>query len=288
MATAATLPTTSAVPRQISRKARRAAWTRRILIGLAFLLTALFLLVPVAVIFQQAFARGVPTFWANITHPETLHAIWLTVLVALIVVPINAFFGLCAAWAIAKFQFRGKKLLIALIELPFSISPIVAGVAYLMVYGSRGIFGPWLEEHGLQVMFALPGIVLVTLFVTCPFIARQVLVLMQSQGVDEEEASLSLGAGGFKTFLYVTLPNLKWALIYGVILCNARAMGEYGAVSVVSGQIRGQTNTLPLQVDLLYHDYNAAGAFAAASVLAVLALITLAVKTIVEIRSRTE
>jgi sulfate transport system permease protein len=252
------------------------------LIGLGVILTALFLLVPVTVIFVQAFSKGWDVYAANIIHPDTLFAIGLTVLTSVVVVPLNLGFGLAAAWAIAKFRFPGRKVLTTLIDLPFSISPIVAGVCYLLLYGSQGLLGPWLEAHHLRLMFAVPGIILVTLFVTSPFIARELIPLMQVQGVDDEEAAMSLGASGWRSFITITLPNVKWALLYGVILCNARAMGEFGAVSVVSGHIRRETNTLPLQIDVFYNDYNAVGAFAAATVLAGLAVVTLIIKSWVE------
>lgn len=255
---------------------------RALLIGLALLLTALFLLAPIAVIFHEAFRAGFGVYSRNILEPATRHAIFLTVLTAIVVVPINVVFGICAAWAVTKFSFPGKKLLITLIEIPFSVSPIVAGVIYLFLYGAQGLFGPFLMANGIQIMFTVPAIFLVSLFVTCPFVAREVIPLMQAQGTDEEEAALSLGASGLRTFLSVTLPNIKWALLYGTILCNARVMGEFGAVSVVSGSIRGQTNTLPLQIELLFNDHNTVGAFAAASILALLALVSLAARLIVE------
>jgi len=260
-------------------------WLRRLLIGLAGVLALLVLVAPMAVIFVQAFAKGWGPWWRAVTQPETLHAIWLSLMVVAVVVPLNTVFGLAAAWALAKFRFSGKKLLATLIEIPFSVSPIVAGVACLMVYGATGPLGGWLERLDLKVMFAFPGIVLATAFVTSPLVAREVLTLMQVQGSEEEEAALVLGAGGLLTFLRITLPNVKWALFYGVILCVARALGEFGAVSVVSGQIRGETNTLPLQIDLLYHDFDSSGAFAAASVLTVLALITVLLKIAVERRT---
>ncbi|KIL99297.1 Sulfate transport system permease protein CysW [Paramagnetospirillum magnetotacticum MS-1] len=255
---------------------------RLVLICLAGLLALGFLMVPMAVIFAQALSKGWAAWWAAISHPETLHAIGLSLLVVAVVVPINAVYGLAVAWTITKFRFRGAKWLISLVEAPFSVSPIVAGVAALMVYGGSGLLGPWLEEHDIKVMFALPGIIIATLFVTSPFIARELLPLMQLQGTDDEEAALTLGAGGFSIFLRVTLPNVKWALYYGIILCAARSLGEFGAVSVVSGQVRGETMTLPLQIDLLYHDYDSSGAFAAASVLTLLALVTLVLKLLVE------
>jgi len=256
----------------------------RLLIGLAVVLTLLFIAVPVLVIFAQAFSKGVDAYVANILHPETLHAIGLTVLVAVAVVPVNILFGIAAAWAITKFEFPGRKLLLTLIEIPFSISPIVAGVTYILLYGAQGLFGGVLAAWDVQIMFALPAIFLVTLFVTSPFVARELIPLMQAQGSEQEEAAVTLGADGWQTFRRVTLPNIRWALLYGTVLCSARAIGEFGAVSVVSGSVRGQTNTLPLQVELLYHDYNAAGAFAAASTLTVIALLTLVVKAWLERR----
>ena len=237
---------------------------------------------PLAVVFSEALKLGFGTYLSNLATPDTRHAIWLTVATALLAVPINTAFGVAAAWAIAKYEFRGKGLLTALVELPFSISPIVAGVAYLFVYGAQGWFGPLLEAWGLKIMFAYPAIVLASLFVTAPFVAREVLPLMQAQGSSEEEAALSLGASGWRTLFSVTLPNIRWALLYGVALTNARVMGEFGAVSVVSGSIRGVTNTLPLQIELLYQDYNAAGAFAAATVLVGIALLTIVAKLAVE------
>ncbi|MEH0076963.1 sulfate ABC transporter permease subunit CysW [Pannonibacter sp. Pt2] len=255
---------------------------RRTLIGIVLVLGAIFMLAPLLVIFAQAFSKGVIYFAAAIAEPDTLHAIGLTVLTALIAVPVNTAFGIAAAWAVTKFDFPGKRLLIVLIEIPFSISPVVAGVAYMFVYGLQGLFGPLLQSADIKILFALPGIVLASMFVTAPFVARELIPLMQAQGRDLEEAATSLGASGWRTFLTVTLPNIRWALLYGVVLCNARVMGEFGAVSVVSGNIRGQTNTLPLHVELLYHDYNTAGAFAAASILTVLALVTIIAKVLLE------
>lgn len=259
-------------------------WLPRLLIGAGVLLTLLFILVPVVVIFTQAFSKGLDTYIANILHRETLQAILLTVIVTIAVVPVNILFGVAAAWAITKFEFRGKKLLLTVIEIPFSISPIVAGVIYILLYGGQGLLGPLLESLDLRIMFALPAIFLVTLFVTSPFVARELIPLMQAQGTEQEEAAVTLGASGWQTFWRVTLPNIRWALLYGTVLCAARAIGEFGAVSVVSGNVRGETNTLPLQVELLYHDYNAAGAFAAASTLTLIALIALMVKTVLERR----
>jgi len=255
---------------------------RRILIAFVLFFGAILVVAPLIVIFTQAFSQGFAAFVANIVHPDTRHAILLTVLTALIAVPLNTAFGVAAAWAITKFDFRGKRALIVLIEIPFSISPIVAGVAYLFVYGLQGLFGPALQSADIKILFALPGIVLASMFVTAPFVARELIPLMQAQGRDLEEAATSLGASGWRTFLSVTLPNIRWALLYGVVLCNARVMGEFGAVSVVSGNIRGQTNTLPLHVELLYHDYNTAGAFAAASILTLLALVTIVAKVLLE------
>ncbi|MBP0438845.1 sulfate ABC transporter permease subunit CysW [Tianweitania sediminis] len=255
---------------------------RRTLITLVLLVGAVLVLAPLIVIFAQAFSLGVGAFAATIAEPDTRHAIMLTVIVALIAVPVNTAFGLAAAWAVTKFDFPGKRLLIVIIEIPFSISPVVAGVAYLFVYGLQGVFGPALADANIQILFALPGIVLASMFVTAPFVARELIPLMQAQGRDLEEAATSLGASGWRTFWSVTLPNIRWALLYGVVLCNARVMGEFGAVSVVSGNIRGQTNTLPLHIELLYHDYQTAGAFAAASILTVLALVTIVAKVLLE------
>lgn len=255
---------------------------RRTLIGIVLVIGAFFILAPLVVIGTQAFSKGSGVFWAAVNHPDTRSAIMMTVLTALIAVPLNTAFGVCAAWAITKFDFPLRRLLIVVIEIPFSISPIVAGVCYLFVYGLQGLFGPMLQDAGIKVLFALPGIVLASMFVTAPFVARELIPLMQAQGRDLEEAATSLGASGFRTFLRVTLPNVKWALLYGVVLCNARVVGEFGAVSVVSGNIRGQTNTLPLHIELLYHDYQTAGAFAAASILAVIAVITIIAKALLE------
>ncbi len=256
--------------------------TKRLLIGGVLAATLLVIIAPLMVIFIEAFSKGLSVYVHNLSEPDTLHAIWLTVLAAIVVVPINIGFGIAAAWAVTKFKFPGKSLLITLIEIPFSVSPIIAGVAYLFVYGAQGLFGPFLDQFGIKIMFALPAIFLASMFVTAPFVARELIPLMQVQGSDDEEAAVSLGASGFRMFLSVTLPNVKWALLYGAILCNARVMGEFGAVSVVSGNIRGVTNTLPLQIELLYTDYNAVGAFAAATVLASLAVVTIVVRAIVE------
>lgn len=255
---------------------------RRVLIGLAVGLTLLFIAAPLAFIFARAFSQGWQVYAANILDPMTLHAIWLTTITAIIVVPLNVAFGIAAAWAVAKHRFPGRGLLVTFIEIPFSISPIIAGICYLLLYGRQGILGPWLQANDLQVMFALPGIVLVTMFVTAPFVAREVLPLMQAQGTDQEQAAVTLGANGWQVFRRVTLPNIRWALLYGAVLCTARAMGEFGGVSVVSGNIRGQTNTLPLHVELLFNDLNAVGAFAAASTLTLIAILALVVKAVLE------
>ncbi len=254
----------------------------RLLIGLAVVLTLFLVVAPLVYIFARAFSEGWSAYAQNILKPDTLHAIWLTCIVALIVVPVNILFGIAAAWAIAKHRFPGRTILVTLIEIPFSISPIIAGICYLLLYGRQGLLGPWLQAHDWQVMFALPGIVMVTMFVTAPFVAREVLPLMQAQGTEQEEAAVTLGANGWQIFTRVTLPNIRWALLYGAVLCSARAVGEFGGVSVVSGSIRGQTNTLPLQVELLFNDLNAVGAFAAASTLTLIALVALIAKTLLE------
>jgi sulfate transport system permease protein len=256
--------------------------TRRTLLTVVLVLTAFFLLAPLVLIFATALSQGFGVFFKNLTDPAIAYAIWLTLLTALVVVPVNVVFGLAAAWTVTKFDFPGRTLLIALIELPYSISPIVAGVAYLFVYGAQGLFGPLLEQLDIKIMFALPAIFLASMFVTAPFVARELIPLMQVQGTDEEEAAVTLGASGFATFVRVTLPNVKWAVVYGAILCNARVMGEFGAVSVVSGNIRGVTTTLPLQIELLFHDYNVVGAFTASLVLAAVALLTILLKLVLE------
>jgi len=258
---------------------------RRILIVGALTFLGLFLFLPLVLVFAQALEKGFLTYWESFQDPDALSAIRLTLLVAAIAVPVNCVFGLAAAWAIAKFEFRGKRFLITLIDLPFSVSPVISGLIYVLLFGLHGWFGPWLSAHDIQIIFAVPGIVLATLFVTFPFVARELIPLMQEQGTEEEEAALVLGANGLQTFLRVTLPNIKWGLLYGVILCNARAMGEFGAVSVVSGHIRGVTNTMPLHVEILYNEYNFVAAFAVASLLALLALVTLALKSAVEWQS---
>jgi sulfate transport system permease protein len=264
------------------------AWVRYTLLTLAFAFLALFLGVPLAAVFAEALRGGWEAYFNGLLDPEARSAVTLTLAVAAIAVPLNVAFGIAASWAIAKFDFRGKSLLITLIDLPFAVSPVIAGLIFVLMFGAQGYFGPWLFEHDVKIVFAVPGIILATLFVTFPFVAREMIPLMQAQGKDEEEAAVSLGASGFQMFWRVTLPNIKWGLLYGVILANARAMGEFGAVSVVSGHIRGETNTLPLHVEILYNEYNAIGAFASASVLALLALVTLVAKTLVEWRMRAE
>jgi sulfate transport system permease protein len=257
-------------------------WVRWLLIGAALSFLGLFLVVPLAAVFAEAFAKGIGFYLHTFNDVNTLAAVKLTLIAAGIAVPLNCVFGVAAAWAIAKFDFRGKTVLITLIDLPFSVSPVVSGMIYVLLFGAQGLLGPWLLAHDIRIIFAVPGIVLATIFVTFPFVARELIPLMQAQGRAEEEAARVLGASGWQTFRRVTLPNIKWGLLYGVILCNARAMGEFGAVSVVSGHIRGQTNTIPLQVEILYNEYNFTGAFAVASLLTFLALVTLALKTWVE------
>jgi sulfate transport system permease protein len=255
-----------------------------VLIAIAVVFLLLFLVLPLAVVFYEAFTKGVWAYFSALNNPDARSAIWLTLTVASIAVPLNILFGLAAAWAIAKFRFPGKSFLITLIDLPFSVSPVVAGLIYVLLFGAQGLLGPWLQAHNIEIIFAIPGIVLATVFVTFPFVARELIALMEDQGTGDEEVALSLGASGFTAFLRVTLPNIKWALLYGVLLCNARAMGEFGAVSVVSGHIRGKTNTMPLHVEILYNEYNIAAAFAVASLLALLALVTLVLKTVLESR----
>ena len=271
-----------------NRATQEPRWVRYglLTIGLGFLFC--FLGLPLVAVVVEALAQGGPLYLEALKEPETRSAFWLTVAIALAVLPFNIIFGVAAAWAIAKFEFKGKSLLITLIDLPFAVSPVVAGLVFILLFGAQGTFGTWLSEHDIKIIFAVPGMILATLFITFPFIARELIPLMQSQGKDEEEAAVSLGASGFQMFWRVTLPNIKWGLLYGVILSNARAMGEFGAVSVVSGHIRGETNTLPLHVEILYNEYNAIGAFAAASILALLALVTLVAKTIVEWRMKKE
>jgi sulfate transport system permease protein len=261
---------------------------RYTVIALAVSFLGLFVVVPLINVFAQAFAKGIDIYLAALTDAEALAAIRLTLITAAASILVNGFFGLVAAWAIAKFEFRGKNVLITLIDLPFSVSPVIAGLVFVLLFGLQGLLGPWLAAHDIKIIFAIPGILLATIFVTFPFIVRELIPLMQEQGTEEEEAALSLGASGLWTFIRVTLPNVKWALLYGVLLCNARAMGEYGAVSVVSGHIRGETNTMPLHIETLYEGYQAAPAFAVASLLALLALVTLLAKAVLEKRSAKE
>ncbi len=257
-------------------------WLRWTLTAIALVFIVCFLLLPLAAVFGEAFRRGVRAYLDAVTNPDALSAIKLTLVTAAIAVPANLAFGLAAAWAITKFPFRGKSFLITLIDLPFAVSPVIAGLVYVLVYGLHGWFGPWLDTHNIRIIFAVPGIILTTMFITFPFVARELIPLMQSQGADEEYAAITLGANAWQTFWRVTLPNIKWGLLYGVILCNARAMGEFGAVSVVSGHIRGETNTMPLHVEILYNEYNFVAAFAVASLLALLAIATLVLKSVIE------
>lgn len=258
--------------------------TRGVLLAVALAFLALMLIAPLAVVFVEAFSRGLGVYVQALTSPYTLSALQLTLLVAAIAVPANLVFGVAAAWAVTKFDFKGKALLLTLIDLPFAVSPVVSGLIFVLLFGAESGLGPWLDDMGVKILFAVPGIVIATIFITFPFIARELIPLMEQQGSSEEEAAVSLGAGGWRTFFLVTLPNVKWGLLYGVLLCNARAMGEFGAVSVVSGHIRGQTSTLPLHIEILYNDNKAAAAFAVASLLAMLALVTLGVKTFLEAR----
>ncbi len=261
-------------------------WLRCSLTAAALLFLSVFVALPLVTVFAQAFEKGWAAYWAAISEPDARAAIRLTLLAAGIAIPLNLIFGLAAAWAIARFQFRGRNILVTLIDLPFAVSPVIAGLIYVLMFGAQGWLGGWLSERDIQVIFAVPGIVLATVFVTFPFVAREVIPLMQAQGAEEEEAALSLGAGAWSLFWRVTLPNIKWGLLYGVILCAARAMGEFGAVSVVSGHIRGETNTMPLHVEILYNEYNFAAAFAVASLLALVALVTLGVKRLLEWKIR--
>lgn len=262
------------------------AWAKWLLIAVSIGFLGAFLLVPLVGVFTEALRKGLAAYFDGLRDPTALAAIALTLVTAAIAVPMNLTFGVAAAWAIAKFQFPGRSVLITLIDLPFAVSPVISGLVFVLLFGLQGWLGPWLAEHDIRIIFAVPGIVLATVFVTFPFVARELIPLMQEQGTEEEQAALVLGAGGWQTFWRVTLPNVKWALLYGVILCNARAMGEFGAVSVVSGHIRGQTNTMPLHVEILYNEYNFVAAFAVASLLSMLALVTLAVKSLVQARSR--
>lgn len=272
-------------PRNNLRSARAdAAWIRWLVISVTLIFLGLFIVMPLVCVFAEAFAKGIHAYFAALRDPDTLAAVRLTFIVAAISVASNVTFGVIAAWAITKFEFRGKNLLITLIELPFSVSPVIAGLVFVLLFGLQGYFGHLLAAHGIKIIFALPGIVLATIFVTFPFVVRELIPLMLEQGTEEEEAAVSLGASGLRTFFRVTLPNVKWALLYGVLLCNARAMGEFGAVSVVSGHVRGETNTMPLHVEALYDSYQLAAAFAVASLLALLALVTLVIKTTLETR----
>jgi sulfate transport system permease protein len=266
-------------PRPVTTESAPVRW---LLIGLAFAILTLFLLLPLAAVFIEAFRRGWEVFTAALTEDAAFSAIKLTLLAAAISVPLNTVFGIAAAWLITKFRFKGRSFLLSLIDLPFAVSPVIAGLVFVLMFGAQGWFGPWLREHDIQIIFALPGIILATVFVTFPFVARELIPLMESQGSDQEEAAVTLGARGWQVFLRVTLPNIKWGLLYGVLLCNARAMGEFGAVSVVSGHIRGKTNTLPLHVEVLYNEYQFSAAFACAALLALLALVTLGMKSAVE------
>jgi sulfate transport system permease protein len=281
---AATVATPRGEPAYAPAATLEPLWVRILLIGIAFAFLTLFLFVPLVAVFYEGLKKGWDVYVTNIIEPDAWSAIKLTLLTAAIAVPLNLVFGVAAAWSIAKFEFRGKNILLTLIDLPFSVSPVISGLIYVLLFGLQGYFGPWMREHDIKILFAVPGIVLATVFVTFPFVARELIPLMQSQGSEEEEAALVLGASGWKTFWHVTLPNIKWGLLYGVILCNARAMGEFGAVSVVSGHIRGETNTIPLQVEILYNEFNIVGAFAVASLLAFLALVTLAIKSFIEWR----
>jgi sulfate/thiosulfate transport system permease protein len=269
-------------------RARRKPWTARLLIAASVAIMGLLVLLPLVIVFHDAFAEGLGAYLAAVREPDAIAAIQLTLLVAAIAVPLNAVFGVAAAWSITRFEFRGKGFLLSLIDLPFSISPVVSGLVWVLLFGAQGLFGVWLLDHGVRVIFATTGLVLATTLVTFPFVARELIPLMQQQGADEEAAALTLGAGGFTTFFRITLPNIRWALLYGVLICNARAMGEFGAVSVVSGHIRGLTTTLPLHIEVLYNDYDFVGAFATASLLAGLGLLTLVAKTALEWRHADE
>lgn len=282
MSIAASISTqTIAVAPQPRTELAEPLWVKWSLIAITLTFLGLFLVIPLLAVFAEALAGGVRAYLSSFSEPDALAAIKLTLLVAAIAVPANLVFGVAAAWAVTKFDFRGKSVLITLIDLPFAVSPVISGLIYVLLFGLQGWLGPWLAKHDLKLIFAVPGIVLATVFVTFPFVARELIALMQEQGTEDEEAALSLGASGWRTFWRVTLPNVKWALLYGVILCNARAMGEFGAVSVVSGHIRGQTNTMPLHVEILYNEYNFVAAFAVASLLALLALVTLVAKAVV-------
>jgi sulfate transport system permease protein len=274
---------TSAIPLR-RRAVSEAGWVKLLLIGAGVAVLTLFLLLPLATVFGEAFSKGIDAYVVAIADDDAQAAIRLTLIVAVISVPLNVVFGVAAAWCLAKFDFRGKSLLTTLVDIPFSVSPVISGLIYVLLFGLQGWFGPWLRDHDIKLIFAVPGIVMATVFVTFPFVARELIPLMEEQGTEEEEAAVVLGAGGWRIFWTVTLPNIKWGLLYGVLLCNARAMGEFGAVSVVSGHVRGLTNTMPLHIEILYNEYNYMAAFAVASLLAMLALVTLAAKALLEWR----
>lgn len=286
MATVTVVRSPAVTPRAFAPAAGESAAVRWTLLGVALAFLALTLLLPLVLVFVQALAKGLPAYWEAIREPDALSAAKLTLLIAAIAVPLNLVFGVAAAWCISKFDFPGRNLLVTLIDLPFAVSPVISGLIFVLLFGAHGWIGPWLANHDIRIIFAVPGMALATTFVTAPFIARELIPLMEEQGTEEEEAAIVLGANGWQTFRRVTLPNIKWGLLYGLILCNARAMGEFGAVSVVSGHIRGETNTLPLHVEILYNEYAFAASFAVASVLTVLALVTLALKTLVEWQQR--
>jgi len=286
MATAVTLRNPATLLPRTVAATTEGPLVRRLLTGIAVLFLGLFLLLPLTMVFASALAKGFTVYVESLREPDAWAAIRLTLLAAAMAVPANVVFGVAAAWAIGKFDFFGKSLLITLIDLPFAVSPVVSGLIYVLLFGLQGVLGPWLAAHDIKIIFAVPGIVLATIFVTFPFVARELIPLIQAQGNEEEEAALTLGASGWRTFFHVTLPNIKWGLLYGVILCNARAMGEFGAVSVVSGHVRGRTNTMPLHIEILYNEYQFVPAFAVASLLALLALLTLFVKSLIEWRSK--
>jgi len=277
-----TLDRAPAAPALVAAEAPLAKWA---LVGLALLFLGFFLFLPLVAIFAQAFESGPSAYWAAVADADSRSAFGLTLVAALVAVPINVIFGIAAAWAVARFDFPGKGFLVSLIDLPFAVSPVIAGLVFVLLFGMQGYFGPWLAERDIQIVFAVPGILLATLFVTVPFVARELIPLMQEQGSEEEQAAISLGAGGWQTFFRITIPNIRWGLLYGVVLLNARAIGEFGAVSVVSGHIRGETNTAPLHVEILYNEYNFAAAFAVASVLAIFALVTIAAKAGIELKT---
>jgi sulfate/thiosulfate transport system permease protein len=286
MATSALDRAAALAPRAVTRATGESRAVRWTLISMALLFLSVTLLLPLILVFAQALSKGLSAYWEALTEPDALSAARLTLLVAAIAVPVNLGFGLAAAWCITKFSFPGKNVLVTLIDLPFAVSPVISGMIFVLLFGSHGWFGPWLSEQDIKIIFAVPGIVLATTFVTAPFVARELIPLMQEQGAEEEEAAMVLGAGGWQTFFRVTLPNIKWGLLYGLILCNARAMGEFGAVSVVSGHIRGETNTLPLHIEILYNEYAFAASFAVASLASLLALVTLALKSLIEWQQR--